>query len=140
MKEIRESAWAKLNISLDVTDKRPDGYHDMIMVMQTISLSDSVVIRLNDSGKVRAKTNFSFIPGDERNLAVKAALKEKGIPSMVYYPRGLHQQEAYRWMELGDEEYPNTVRAAKCVLSLPMHPYLEEKDQRYIIDSLLEVL
>ena len=72
--EIRETAYAKLNISLDVTDKRPDGYHDMIMVMQTISLGDSICIQLNDSGKVRAKTNFSFIPGDERNLAVKAAL------------------------------------------------------------------
>ena len=75
LREIQESAWAKLNISLDVADKRPDGYHDMIMVMQTISLSDSVRVMLNDTGKVRAKTNFSFIPGDERNLAVKAALK-----------------------------------------------------------------
>ena len=74
LQETREQGWAKLNISLDVTDKRPDGYHDMIMVMQTISLGDSVFIRLNDSGRVRAKTNFSFIPGDERNLAVKAAL------------------------------------------------------------------
>ena len=74
-KEIKETGWAKLNISLDVSDKRPDGYHDMIMVMQTISLSDHVRIQLNDSGKVRARTNFSFIPGDERNLAVKAALK-----------------------------------------------------------------
>lgn len=73
--ESKESAWAKLNISLDVADRRPDGYHDMIMVMQTISLRDAVQIRLNDSGKVRAKTNFSFIPGDERNLAVKAALR-----------------------------------------------------------------
>lgn len=75
LKEIRESAWAKLNISLDVTDKRPDGYHNMVMVMQAISLSDSVHISLNDSGRVRAKTNLSFIPGDERNLAVKAALR-----------------------------------------------------------------
>lgn len=72
--QIQETAYAKLNISLDVADKRPDGYHDMIMVMQTISLCDDVTIRLNSSGKVRAKTNFSFIPGDERNLAVKAAL------------------------------------------------------------------
>ena len=74
-KEIKETGWAKLNISLDVADRRPDGFHDMIMVMQTISLSDDIVIRLNDTGKVRAKTNFSFIPGDERNLAVKAAMK-----------------------------------------------------------------
>ena len=75
LKETREQAWAKLNISLDVTDKRPDGYHDMIMVMQSISLRDDVHIQLNDSGRVRAKTNLSFIPGDERNLAVKAALR-----------------------------------------------------------------
>ena len=75
LKETREAAWAKLNISLDVTDKRPDGFHNMVMVMQSISLSDDVHVRLNDSGKVRAKTNFSFIPGDERNLAVKAALR-----------------------------------------------------------------
>lgn len=73
--EIRETAYAKLNISLDVADKRPDGYHDMVMVMQTVSLCDAVHIRLNNTGRVRAKTNFSFIPGDERNLAVKAALK-----------------------------------------------------------------
>ena len=73
--EIRDTAYAKLNISLDVTDKRPDGYHDMIMVMQSISLCDDVHIQLNSSGRIRAKTNFSFIPGDERNLAVKAAMK-----------------------------------------------------------------
>ena len=75
LQESKEYGWAKLNISLDVADKRPDGYHDMVMVMQTISLGDTVSIRLNESGRVRAKSNFSFIPGDERNLAVKAALK-----------------------------------------------------------------
>ena len=75
LKETREQAWAKLNISLDVTDKRPDGYHDMVMVMQSISLKDDVHIQINDTGKVRAKTNLNFIPGDERNLAVKAALR-----------------------------------------------------------------
>lgn len=74
-------AYAKLNISLDVTDKRPDGFHNMVMVMQSISLADDVAISLNSSGRVRASCNMSFIPGDERNLAVKAAaryLKEIG--------------------------------------------------------------
>ena len=75
MKEIREKAYAKLNISLDVTDKRDDGFHNMVMVMQTVSLADDVHIVLNDSGRVRAKSNLSFVPGDERNLAVKAALR-----------------------------------------------------------------
>lgn len=75
MTEIREKAYAKLNISLDVTGCREDGYHDMVMVMQTISLCDKLKISLNYSGQVRAGTNLHFIPNDERNLAVRAALR-----------------------------------------------------------------
>lgn len=74
-KETIKKAYAKLNISLDVTDRRADGYHDMVMVMQTVSLADEVRIALNETGRVRARTNLQFIPGDERNLAVKAALR-----------------------------------------------------------------
>ena len=74
-KETIKKAYAKLNISLDVTDRRADGYHDMVMVMQTVSLADEVRIALNETGRIRARTNLHFIPGDERNLAVKAALR-----------------------------------------------------------------
>ena len=71
---LHEKAWAKLNISLDVAERRADGYHDMTMVMQTVSLCDEAEISFNDTGRVLAKTNLSFVPGDARNLAVKAAL------------------------------------------------------------------
>lgn len=73
MKTTTEKAYAKINISLDVTDKRPDGFHDMVMVNQSVSLADDVKLKLTEDGSVRARTSFSFIPGDERNLAVKAA-------------------------------------------------------------------
>ena len=65
-------------------------------------------------------------------------LKEKGIPSMVYYPRGLHQQEAYRWMKLPDEWYPNTLEATKRVLSLPMHPYMTEEMVDEVVSAMME--
>ena len=74
MKTVNEKAYAKLNISLDVGNRREDGFHEMTMVMQSISLADAVTVTLNDTGKVRARTSLPFIPGDERNLAVKAAL------------------------------------------------------------------
>ena len=48
-----------------------DGYHDMLMVMQTVSLCDEVTVTLDRSGRVRARSNLRFIPGDERNLAAK---------------------------------------------------------------------
>ena len=71
--EIREKAYAKLNISLDVGARREDGYHEMNMVMQTVSLCDELVITPTADGKLSARSNLRFIPSDERNLAVKAA-------------------------------------------------------------------
>lgn len=71
--EIREKAYAKLNISLDVGARRPDGYHEMSMVMQTVSLCDELTVARTDDGRISARSNLRFIPSDERNLAVKAA-------------------------------------------------------------------
>ena len=73
MKETTEKAFAKLNISLDVTGRRPDGYHDMRMVMQTVTLCDDVSVSLREDGAVHARTNLRYLPCDERNIAVKAA-------------------------------------------------------------------
>lgn len=73
MRKITEKAYAKINISLDITGKREDGYHEMLMVMQTVTLSDDVTVELTDGEKSFAQCSLRFIPNDERNLAVKAA-------------------------------------------------------------------
>ena len=73
MNTITEKAYAKLNISLDVSKAREDGYHDMVMVMQTVSLCDELSITLDQTGVVRAEADLRYIPRDDRNLAVKAA-------------------------------------------------------------------
>ena len=72
---ISGKAYAKLNISLDVTARRPDGYHDMLMLMQTISICDELTIQPERDGLVHAVTSLPYVPGDKRNLAVRAALK-----------------------------------------------------------------
>ena len=76
----------------------------------------------------------------EQRDQLQARLKEKGIPTMIYYPRGLHQQQAYHWMNLSDEDYPNTISSTQRVLSLPVHPYMKDEEQNYIIEVLLEAL
>lgn len=70
---VQEYAYAKLNLTLDVTAKRDDGYHDMLMVMQTVSVTDSIVLEQTGEKGIRASSNFRYIPTDERNLAVCAA-------------------------------------------------------------------
>ena len=68
-------ALAKLNLSLDVLGKRPDGYHDMKMVMQSITLSDDITVVDNDGQGIRVSSNVGFLPTNEKNLAVAAALR-----------------------------------------------------------------
>ena len=70
---IDEKAYAKLNLSLDVIARREDGYHDMCMVMQTVSLCDDVSVSLRDDGAINISTNLYYLPCDDRNIAVKAA-------------------------------------------------------------------
>ena len=70
---VQEYAYAKLNLTLDVTAKRDDGYHDMLMVMQTVSLTDRIIIEQTDEKGIHASCNFRYVPTDERNLAVRAA-------------------------------------------------------------------
>ena len=60
--------------------------------------------------------------------ALQAALKEKGIPSMVYYPKPMHKQEAFAGQAYDDSEFANTIQLCDTVLSLPMHPYLKDED------------
>ncbi len=73
MKSTTEKAYAKINISLDVTGKRADGYHDMLMVMQTVTLCDELELELVENKPSFAECNLHFVPCDERNLAVRAA-------------------------------------------------------------------
>ncbi|MCI5957211.1 MAG: DegT/DnrJ/EryC1/StrS family aminotransferase [Clostridiales bacterium] len=63
-------------------------------------------------------------------------LKERGIPSMVYYPRGIHQQTAYAGKHFPDEWYPNTIEACARILALPMHPYLMDADISGVTEAL----
>ena len=72
MEKITETAYAKINLGLDVLGKRADGYHEVSMVMQSISLADTVTLEKH-SGLV-VQTGRSDLPGDSSNLAYKAAM------------------------------------------------------------------
>jgi len=70
---------AKINLSLDVLHKRPDGYHEVEMIMTTIDLADRIELTLLDSDQIKIVSLNRFVPDDQRNLAYQAAklLKEK---------------------------------------------------------------
>ena len=101
-------------------------------------LKDTFVIPTVPEGFYSSWAQYTILMNNRQERdAMQQQLKEKGIPSMVYYPRGLHQQAAYKWMNLTDAPYPNTVEATNRVLSLPMHPYLNEETVNEIAAALL---
>ena len=73
MTTLYEGAFAKLNLTLDVLGKRPDGYHDIKSVMQAISLRDDTEIDIGTGKPWKLLCDKEDIPTDERNLAWKAA-------------------------------------------------------------------
>lgn len=107
----------------------------------TERLSDLVVTPIVPDGFVSSWAQYSILlKSSEERAALQKALKEKEIPSMLYYPRGIHQQGAYQDRGLSDEDYLNTIEATKRILSLPMHPYLQEADVDYISGVIRECL
>ena len=63
----------------------------------------------------------------------QAALKAQGIPTVIYYPKSMHQQTAYRIFLVADGGLPVSERVSSDVISLPMHAYLDEATQSRII-------
>ena len=68
-----EAAYAKINLTLDVLGQRPDGYHDLRMIMQSVSLCDQVTMTLGQVQQLTLSTTLGFLPVDEKNIAVLAA-------------------------------------------------------------------
>ncbi|MCL2588550.1 MAG: 4-(cytidine 5'-diphospho)-2-C-methyl-D-erythritol kinase [Oscillospiraceae bacterium] len=82
--DIHVQAYGKLNLSLDVVEKMPTGYHDLKMVMETVELCDDISIRISEGRGVELTTNLPFLPVDNRNIAVQAVevfFRERGLPA-----------------------------------------------------------
>lgn len=72
----------------------------------------------------------------ENRDEIAAALKTSDIPTAVYYPKCLHEQPVFADLGYQYGNFPESERASKQVLSLPMHPFLAEKDQDSVVDAL----
>lgn len=85
MEQIKIKARAKINLTLDVIGKRPDGYHEVAMVMQTIDLYDQITLTSTDGG-IEVSANHPDIPLGPANLVYKAAM----VARPVGFSGGVH--------------------------------------------------
>ena len=79
------------------------------------------------------------VPGGRRDRLVEA-LKARGVPSMVYYPKSIHQQTAYRHFPVAEGGVPVSEQLSQDVISLPIHAYLDEPTQDRVIKAMRDAL
>jgi len=87
MNEIECRAFAKINLGLDVTGTREDGYHTVRMIMQNVRIFDRILLRKKDRAGVSMSCDAFYLPTDGNNLMVKAAermFSEYGLPGGLY--------------------------------------------------------
>ena len=79
-----------------------------------------------------------ILPDDINRELLQEKLKLKNVPTAVYYPIPLNEHKPYNQYPVSNAGLETTYKLSKTVLSLPMHPYLEEKDIIYITQSISE--
>ena len=87
MNSITVKAYAKINLGLDVIRRRPDGYHDVCMIMQSLDLHDLITISKSKEDGIRIRTNLHYLPSNQDNLVYKAAalfLKTLGVEEGLF--------------------------------------------------------
>ncbi|MCP5151342.1 MAG: DegT/DnrJ/EryC1/StrS family aminotransferase [Ectothiorhodospiraceae bacterium] len=89
-------------------------------------------------GYVSSWAQYSVLT--DRRDHLQAGLKAAGVPTAVYYPKPLHQQTAYASLGYSTGDFPVSESCAARIISLPMHPYLDEATQDRVVDAVAEVL
>ena len=104
-------------------------------------LNDIVKTPVIPKGFLSAYAQYTvMLPEDARRDQIMAEMKEKGIPTFVYYPKPMHLQGAFSALGYKQGDFPHAEAACERVLSLPMHPYLEDEKIEKIATALRESL
>ncbi len=112
-----EEIAARRRVAEHYTEALRDAFQTPVVATESTSVWTQYTVRVADRDRVATE------------------LKQKGIPTAIYYPKPLHRQAAYERYPTTSGGLPVSERLASEVLSLPIHPYLSESDQGRIIDA-----
>jgi dTDP-4-amino-4,6-dideoxygalactose transaminase len=130
---------AVLHCKLDIFDDEVEKRH-WVAKQYNDRLKDAVVTPALANGFTSSYAQYTIrLESEEQRTKVMAHMKEEGIPTVVYYPKPMHAQTAFAGMA-NAEDYPVAEAACKRVMSLPMHPYLDEETIETICRALLTAL
>ncbi|MDR1336107.1 MAG: DegT/DnrJ/EryC1/StrS family aminotransferase [Tannerella sp.] len=104
---------------------------------RVLSTLDEVRIPARSAFSTHIYHQYTLQVGNGQRDALQAHLKACGIPSTVYYPLPVHEQEAYKWVARLSGEAGVSVRLSREALSLPVHPEMTDEMQQFIIEQIV---
>lgn len=126
---------AKLDIFEDELEAR-----QQVAEWYTEELKDSFIVPETDPEYFSAWAQYTLRAKDENERdKIIAGMKENNIPVMVYYPIPLHEQTVYKNLGYEKVDLPYCSQIAMQVFSLPMHPYLQHEEIKYICQTLKKI-
>ena len=122
------------NSELDAINKVAEKYSERLK-------ESSLILPVISDGMVSSWAQYTVqLPENVDRAELQAHLKAVGIPTMVYYAKPMHLQGAFKETDSSIADCPVTEYLCRSVLSLPIHPYMEEADIETVCDNLLEYL
>lgn len=91
-------------------------------------------------GNVSAWAQYCILLPEGRREGVMAHLKDKGIPSNIYYPKPQHQLAVFKDLGYAADDMPIALDTSRRILALPFHPYMTADAVRTVADAVLEAL
>ena len=123
-----------LNTHISHRQNAADIYDDLLKNVE------GIVIPVRDEKSNHVFNQYTIkIEGEDRDELARG-LAEDGVPTGVYYPKGIHEQKAFEGLGYKIGEFPITEKLSKTVLSLPMHTELSSAQQKYIVARLVSRL
>jgi dTDP-4-amino-4,6-dideoxygalactose transaminase len=104
-------------------------------------LTDQVVLPVDpyrDRGLTNHHIYHQYVIRVDRRDDLQAHLDKREIGTAIYYPLGLHEQECFRGLGYKAGDFPETERATRCTLALPMYPEIPREAQSYVVNCIAE--
>jgi UDP-2-acetamido-2-deoxy-ribo-hexuluronate aminotransferase len=103
-------------------------------------LKDHVITPIISDRNTHVYAQYTIRVGSELREMIINKLKQKGIPSGIYYPKCLHEQPVFQYLNYKKGDFPIAEKASSEVMSLPMHPFLTHKERDVVIEELIKIL
>lgn len=103
-------------------------------------LREHVITPLVQKGNTHVYAQYTIRIDAEKRDSIVQGMKREKIPVGVYYPKCFHEQPVFQYLGYKYGDFPESEKASREVLSLPMHPFLSEKEQKQVVETLINVI